>query len=131
MIIYFHLVSGLLHSCCIPLISLSTCSFTDVGNSTSYYGNPSGTTPNRLINNLCGSAPRVSLAPQIPFPFPFERCHAGYPLIGLIAPLAKESVSILVTQRAQSAFLFFSFTVAIAVVSVCHDYNVLVLVYRY
>ena len=34
MIIYFHLVSGLLHSCCIPLISLSTCSFTDVGNRT-------------------------------------------------------------------------------------------------
>ena len=33
-IIYFHLVSVLLHSCCITLISLSTCSFTDVGNST-------------------------------------------------------------------------------------------------
>ena len=33
-IIYFHLVSVLLHSCCITLISLSTCSFTDVGNTT-------------------------------------------------------------------------------------------------
>ena len=33
-IIYFHLVSVLLHRCCITLISLSTRSFTDVGNST-------------------------------------------------------------------------------------------------
>ena len=31
-IIYFHLVSVLLHSCCITLISRSTCSFTDAGN---------------------------------------------------------------------------------------------------
>ena len=31
-IIYFHLVSVLLHSCCITLISLSTSSFTDAGN---------------------------------------------------------------------------------------------------
>ena len=31
-IICFHLVSVLLHSCCITLISRSTCSFTDAGN---------------------------------------------------------------------------------------------------
>ena len=61
-------------------ITYSTCSFTDDGNSTSYYGNPSGTTPNRLINNLCGSAPRVSLAPKIPFPFPFERLRRRLPI---------------------------------------------------
>ena len=66
-IIYFHLVLELLHSCCIIFISLSTCSFTDVGNSTRYCSNPY-TTPDTLINNLRGTAPRVSLAPQIPFP---------------------------------------------------------------
>ena len=36
-IIYFHLVSVLLHSCCITLISRSTCSFTDAGNSGQWF----------------------------------------------------------------------------------------------